>query len=98
MAPRRARGLVLNANERNDATEVDKYLVARVVAQQDANAFGELVRRHQSQIRNFMRKLTRDRDLADDLSQDAFMHAWDRIHTYSGSEKMPKESARIRSC
>jgi len=55
-----------------------------VVAQQDANAFGELVRRHQSQIRNFLRKLTRDSVLADDLSQDCFLHAWNKIHTYAG--------------
>jgi len=55
-----------------------------VVAQQDANAFGELVRRHQSQIRNFLRKLTRDPVLADDLSQDCFLHAWNKIHTYAG--------------
>jgi len=55
-----------------------------VVAQQDADAFGELVRRHQSQVRNFLRKITRDFELADDLAQDAFLHAWDRIHTYSG--------------
>lgn len=63
---------------------IDNELVARVVAQQDAAAFGELVRRHQSQVRNFLRKLTRDHELADDLAQDAFMHAWDRLHTYVG--------------
>jgi len=63
---------------------VDRYLVARVVAQQDADAFGELVRRHQSQIRNFLRKLSRDYTLADDLAQDTFLHAWDKIRTYSG--------------
>ena len=62
----------------------DNDLVARVVAQQDAAAFGELVRRHQSQVRNFLRKLTRDYVLADDLAQDAFMHAWDKLHTFTG--------------
>ena len=62
----------------------DSYLIARVVAQQDAAAFGELVRRHQSQVRNFLRKLTRDVDAADDLAQDAFIHAWDRLHTFMG--------------
>ncbi len=62
----------------------DSYLIARVVAQQDTAAFGELVRRHQSQVRNFLRKLTRDRDAADDLAQDAFMHAWDKLHTFIG--------------
>lgn len=59
-------------------------LVAQVLALQDGAAFGELVRRHQSQVRNFLRKLTRDFVLADDLAQDAFMHAWDKLHTFSG--------------
>jgi len=54
------------------------------VASQDSAAFGELVRRHQSQVRNFLRKLTRDHSLADDLAQDCFIHAWDKMHTYSG--------------
>jgi RNA polymerase sigma-70 factor (ECF subfamily) len=54
------------------------------VAQHDSAAFGELVRRHQSQVRNFLRKLSRDFNLADDLAQDAFLHAWDKLHTYTG--------------
>ena len=62
----------------------DIELVSRVVAQQDSSAFGELVRRHQSQVRNFLRKLCRDIDLADDLAQDAFLHAWDKLHTFAG--------------
>ena len=62
----------------------DIDLVARVVAQQDTAAFGELVRRHQSQVRNFLRKLCRDRELADDLAQDSFLHAWEKLHTYAG--------------
>ena len=56
-----------------------------MVASQDTNAFGELIRRHQSQVRNFLRRLTRDETLADDLAQDCFLHAWDKIHTYTGS-------------
>jgi len=65
------------------ATE-DNQLVARVVSAQDTRAFGELVRRHQSQVRHFLRKLSGDVTLADDLSQDCFMHAWDKIQTFSG--------------
>ena len=56
-----------------------------MVASQDADAFGELIRRHQSQVRNFLRRLARDEALADDLAQDCFLHAWDKIHTYSGT-------------
>ena len=62
----------------------DQYLVALAVASQDAAAFGELVERHQSQVRNFLRKLTADPVEADDLSQEAFMHAWDKLQTYTG--------------
>lgn len=55
------------------------------MASQDTSAFGELIRRHQSQVRNFLRKLTRDDALADDLAQDCFLHVWDKIHTFSGT-------------
>ena len=63
----------------------DNELVARAVAQHDARAFGELVKRHQSHVRNFLRKMTRDVELADDLAQDTFLRAWDRLHTYAGT-------------
>ncbi len=62
----------------------DNDLVARVVASGDTHAFGELIRRHQSQVRNFLRKLSHDSELADDLAQDCFLHAWDKLRTYSG--------------
>ncbi len=62
----------------------DKQLVARVLSTQDMAAFGELVRRHQSHVRNFLRKLTGDFALADDLAQDCFMHAWEKLHTFAG--------------
>jgi RNA polymerase sigma-70 factor (ECF subfamily) len=62
----------------------DHELVARIVSHNDTQAFGELIRRHQSHVRNFLRKLTGDAALADDLSQDCFLHAWDKLSTYSG--------------
>ena len=51
---------------------------------QDTAAFGELIRRHQSQVRNFLRKLTGDFSIADDMAQDCFLHAWNKLQTYSG--------------
>jgi len=62
----------------------DHYLVALAVGSADTTAFGELIRRHQSQVRNFLRKLTRDASAADDLAQECFLHAWDKLHTFSG--------------
>ncbi len=84
MAIRRAEGLI-GISKNSGVPGIDDHeLVAKVVAQQDSAAFGELVRRHQSHVRNFLRKLTRDYTLADDLAQDAFLHAWDKLHTYRG--------------
>jgi len=63
----------------------DRFLVALAVTSQDTAAFGELIRRHQSQVRNFLRKLTGGSiDEADDLAQDCFLHAWNKLQTYSG--------------
>jgi RNA polymerase sigma-70 factor (ECF subfamily) len=64
--------------------ENDQYLVALAVSSQDTAAFGELMRRHQSQIRNFLRKLSGDISAADDLAQDCFLHAWNKLQTYTG--------------
>jgi len=62
----------------------DEELVARVVAQGDRQAFGELVSRHQSRIRGWLRSLTRDPALADDLAQDTFLRAWDKLPGFTG--------------
>jgi len=55
-------------------------VVALAMGGDDA-AFGELVRRRQGAIRNLFRRLSRDAALADDLSQQAFVHAWKSIRT-----------------
>lgn len=64
--------------------ETDQYLVALAVSSQDTAAFGELIRRHQSQIRIFLRRLSGENSEADDLAQDCFLHAWNKLQTYSG--------------
>jgi RNA polymerase sigma-70 factor (ECF subfamily) len=45
----------------------------------DEAAYGELVRRRQSAIRNLLRRLTREASLADDLAQQTFVHGWQSI-------------------
>ncbi len=62
----------------------DHRLVARIVSHNDTEAFGELIRRHQSRVRNFLRRLTADTAAADDLAQETFLHAWDKMTTYTG--------------
>jgi RNA polymerase sigma factor (sigma-70 family) len=64
----------------------DSELIARVLVTDDRDAFGELVRRHQSTVRNFLRHLTRgDAALADDLAQDTFVHSYRRLADFRGN-------------
>ncbi len=61
----------------------DADLIARVLEAGDPNAFGDLVRRYQSPMRAFLRKLTRgDAALADDLAQETFVRAWRKLETF----------------
>lgn len=63
----------------------DSDLIARVLVRQDHGAFGELVRRHQSAVRHFLRHLTHgDIALADDLAQETFVHAWRNVARFQG--------------
>jgi RNA polymerase sigma-70 factor (ECF subfamily) len=48
-------------------------------------AFAELVSRHQSKLRNLLRRLSNDSALADDLAQQAFLEAWRSIKNLRSS-------------
>jgi RNA polymerase sigma-70 factor (ECF subfamily) len=67
----------------SDAGELieDRELVIRV-QDGDAGAFDILVRRHLPRARIVARRLMRDTDDADDLVQDAFLRALDRIASF----------------
>ena len=62
----------------------DEELVARSLVSRSQDAFAELVERHQSRVRGFLRQLTGDPMLADDIAQDTFLRTWRRLHTFSG--------------
>lgn len=61
--------------------ESPEALIVNLARGGDRLAFEELVRRHQSNIRNLMRRLSRDRHLADDLAQQTFLRAWTSIRS-----------------
>ena len=68
----------------------DSELIVRVVDSDDRAAFGELVRRHQSAVRNFTRNLTGgDAALADDLAQETFIQAYRSLSRYRGESAFP---------
>lgn len=63
----------------------DGELIARVVDVDDRAAFGELVQRHQSAVRQFLRHLSRgDAALADDLAQETFLQAYRSLAQFRG--------------
>lgn len=84
MAPSSGRGCELKLAPHQLAHTDELTLIARARAGADANAFGELVRRHQSQVRVFLLRLCRDPASADDLAQDCFVHAWNKLASYRG--------------
>ena len=51
------------------------------------DAFAELVNRRQAWIRNLMRRCCRDAALADDLSQQAFLRAWQSIRQLHDADR-----------
>jgi RNA polymerase sigma factor (sigma-70 family) len=66
----------------------DADLIARVILNDDHNAFGELVRRYQSPMRAFLTRMTRgDSHLADDLAQETFLRAWKNLASFRGESR-----------
>jgi RNA polymerase sigma-70 factor (ECF subfamily) len=66
-------------------TQSDSALIVHVVVDGDRAAFGDLVVRHQSAVRAFLRHLTRgDAALADDLAQDTFVEAYRSLARFRG--------------
>jgi RNA polymerase sigma factor (sigma-70 family) len=70
----------------NDPTQVsDETLVQQVVRLQDVQAFEQLMRRHQTRMLYLQRRFVRDPALAEDLCQETFFRAWDKLETFKGS-------------
>lgn len=66
----------------------DADLIARVLTHADQNAFGELVRRYQSPVRAFLARMARgDTHLADDLAQETFLKAWQKLRSFRGNAR-----------
>jgi len=62
-----------------DPSDRDLALRAR---RGDAEAFGELVRRYQASVFNVCYRLLGERREAEDLAQEAFIRAYERLDTF----------------
>ena len=65
----------------------EEELVARAIATGDPADYEELIRDYQSDVRNWLRHLTGDPAWADDLAQETFIRAWERLHTIADARK-----------
>ena len=59
----------------------DRDLILRARRGQ-SDAFGELVTRYQTGVFNVCYRMLRERAAAEDLAQETFMRAYDRLHTF----------------
>jgi RNA polymerase sigma factor (sigma-70 family) len=67
----------------------DKALATRVALSGDHRAFTLLVERHQGAIRNYMRRLlVNDDAAADDLAQETFLTAFQKMGSWRGTAKL----------
>ena len=74
----------------------DNDLIGRVLLRDDRNAFAELVRRHQSQLRASLRKMTGGHnELSDDIAQETFILAWRNIKSFRYEAKFSTWLYRI---
>jgi len=67
------------AIDRNDADAVE----AALAASGDAHAFERLYRTHVARIHALVRRMLNDED-ADEVTQDVFVRAWQKLGTYRG--------------
>ena len=74
----------------------DNTLVARVISSDDRVAFELLVRRHQSGLRNFLRRLCKDNgERANDLAQETFTKVYRSLASFKGGAKFSTWLYRI---
>ncbi|NND81541.1 MAG: sigma-70 family RNA polymerase sigma factor [Gammaproteobacteria bacterium] len=74
----------------------EAQLLDRSIMSGDQLAFAELVKRHQSGLRYSLRQLTRwDEALADDLAQETFIRAYQKLHSFRGDAKFSSWLYRI---
>ena len=67
------------AAARFQLSQAEEHAVIALASAGDDAAFDELARRHHNRVRNFMRRLCNQSDMADDLAQQAFFKAWKSI-------------------
>ena len=75
----------MDRGDNSPMSESDETLVSRTLRLKDTTAYGELVRRYEQKILMLQQRLTGERALAEDLTQETFLRAWQKLDTFSGT-------------
>ncbi len=70
-----------------DYSDIDDRKLAGLAAEGRESAYRELVTRYERPIFSLVYRMVRDRTLAEDLAQEAFIRAFDAIDTYDPTYK-----------
>lgn len=81
--PRASARVQVATGEVRDERALDRIAVGRALAG-DRDAFGEIVLRWQDRIHALIFRMTRDADLARDIAQETFVHAWTGLRSFQG--------------
>lgn len=82
--------------DRDAQARIDAALVLRAAQPDGAQAFEQLVRRHQGLVRAQLRRLVGDDvALADDLAQETFVLAWRKLGQFRGESRFATWLYRI---
>ncbi len=85
----------ISLSRANDtATTTDAVLVARAT-RGDHSAFETLVRRYQDRVLNLARRIVTDADAAADVTQEAFIKAYQQLHRFRGEARFSTWLYRI---
>jgi len=64
--------------------EMEELELIQASSQGDLNAFNDLVLKNQDQIFNLACHILENQDLAKDITQDTFIHAFQKLHQFRG--------------
>lgn len=66
--------------------DIDHHILEKV-KNGDANAFSEIVQKHQRPLLCIVLRMVGDLEMAEDIVQEAFMKAYLKLHTFQGRSK-----------
>jgi RNA polymerase sigma-70 factor (ECF subfamily) len=82
--------------ESTPESEVEEARLVAAARDGDGDAFGELVRRHQQRVFRLAGRFFRRREEVEDVAQETFVRAWEKLSTYRA--KAPFEHWLTRIC